>query len=169
MSTPHQLPAPRLITTTHAADGTSIFAGDEEVKQFFPFGPNATGFSTFHSSDKVPASNTAPLPQLANTLPRCPPTGVVFGISDIPPGHQAPMHRTLSLDYGIILSGEIVLRLDGGEEKIVKAGEFVIQTGVNHEWINRGKEVCRFAYVMVGSEKIVLEDGKALEQTVFKK
>lgn len=79
------------------------------------------------------------------------------------------MHRTLSMDYVIIMNGEIVLRLDGGEEKTVKAGEFIVTTGVNHEWINRGKEVCRFAYAMVGSEKIVLEDGRVLEETVFKK
>ncbi|KAF8847398.1 hypothetical protein BDZ45DRAFT_811598 [Acephala macrosclerotiorum] len=169
MSPPAQLPAPRLITTTHTADGTSVFAGDEAIAQFFPFGPQATGFSTFHSSDKVPASNTAPFPQLANMLPRCPPKGVMFGISDFPPGHQAPMHRTLSLDYAIVMTGEIVLRLDGGEEKTVKAGEFIVQSGVNHEWINRGKEICRFAYVMVGSDKITLENGKELEETVFKK
>ena len=62
-----------------------------------------------------------------------------------------------------------MLRLDSGEEKTVKAGEFIVQRGVNHEWINRGKEVCRVMFVMVGAEKIVLGDGRALEETVFKK
>ena len=79
------------------------------------------------------------------------------------------MHRTLSCDYGAVMSGEIVLRLDGGEEKTVKAGEFMVQRGANHEWINRSEEVCRILVVMVASEKIVTEDGKVLEETVFKK
>jgi quercetin dioxygenase-like cupin family protein len=79
------------------------------------------------------------------------------------------MHRTLSLDYIAVISGEIVLRLDGGEEKTVRAGEFIVQRGVNHEWINRSKDVCRIVVVMVASEKIVLGDGTVLEETVFKK
>jgi quercetin dioxygenase-like cupin family protein len=79
------------------------------------------------------------------------------------------MYRTQSLDYAAVISGEIVLRLDSGEEKTVRAGEFVAQRGVNHEWINRGKEVCRVMFVMVGAEKIVLGDGKALEESVIRK
>lgn len=79
------------------------------------------------------------------------------------------MHRTLSCDYAAVMSGEIVLRLDGGEEKTVRAGEFIVQRGANHEWINRSDEVCRILVVGVASEKIVTEDGKVLEETVFKK
>lgn len=79
------------------------------------------------------------------------------------------MHRTVSLDYAAVISGEIVLRLDSGEEKTVKAGEFIVQRGVNHEWINRGKQVCRIMFVMVGAQKVVLGDGSVLEETVFKK
>lgn len=62
-----------------------------------------------------------------------------------------------------------MLRLDGGEEKTVRAGEFIVQRGANHEWINRSEDVCRMVVVMVASEKIVLEDGKELDETVFKK
>lgn len=79
------------------------------------------------------------------------------------------MHRTQSLDYAAVISGEIVLRLDSGEERTVRAGEFIVQRGVNHEWINRGSEVCRVMFVMVGAEKVVLGDGTVLEETVFKK
>ena len=79
------------------------------------------------------------------------------------------MHRTLSIDYAVVLSGEIVLSLDGGEEKTVKTGEFMVQRGANHAWHNRTQEPCRILVVMVGTEKIVLADGKALEATVFGK
>ena len=62
-----------------------------------------------------------------------------------------------------------MLRLDGGEEKTIRAGEFIVQRGVNHEWINRSENACRIMAVMVGSEKIVLGDGTVLDETVFKK
>jgi len=73
------------------------------------------------------------------------------------------------LDYAAVISGEIVLRLDGGEEKTVRAGEFIVQRGTNHEWINRSQDVCRIVFVMVASEKIVLGDGTVLDDTAFKK
>jgi quercetin dioxygenase-like cupin family protein len=167
MSSTNGLPAPRLIVTSHTKDGKSIFSRDEEITPFKPFGPQGSGFSRFHSRLSVPASNINDPPDLANTLPRCPPNGVLFCTTDIPPNGKAPMHRTLSLDYITVMSGEIVLRLDSGEEKVVKAGEYIVQKGVNHEWINRSDSVCRLLAVMVGSQKIVLENGTHLEETVI--
>ena len=79
------------------------------------------------------------------------------------------MHRTLSVDYIAVISGEIVLGLDGGEKKTVRAGEFMVQKGVNHTWINESDSTCRMMVVMVASEKVVLEDGKVLDETVFKR
>ena len=68
-----------------------------------------------------------------------------------------------------MLSGEVVLRLDGGEEKTIKAGEMIVSRGTNHEWHNRTSEWCRCLVVMVASEAVKLEDGTVLEETVFKK
>jgi len=75
------------------------------------------------------------------------------------------MHRTLSLDYCVILAGSIWLITDGGDETEVKTGEMILQRGVNHMWENRADVPCRALCVMVGSEKVVLEDGKELEET----
>ncbi|MCJ1249477.1 hypothetical protein MMC30_006701 [Trapelia coarctata] len=165
---PTPLPCPRLVVTTYAQDGTSIFASDDHPPTFQPFGPNTTAFHLFHSRLTVPVSNTSYPPNLSTTLPRCPPQGVLFCTTDIMPGGKAQMHRTLSLDYIAVIAGEIVLRLDGGEEKTVRAGEFIVQGGVNHEWINRSEGVCRLMVVMVGAEKVVLEDGRELEDSAFK-
>ena len=77
------------------------------------------------------------------------------------------MHRTLSQDYIVVLSGEIVLTLDGGEEKTMKAGEFIVQRGVNHSWSNRTEIPCRVMFVMVAAEQIVLGNGVGLEETAF--
>lgn len=162
------LPPPRLVVTGHTRDGSSVFTSDSVVPQFHPFGPAGSGFSSFHKSDTVPVSNVAPIPELGNAIPRCPPEGVSFGISDFVPNGRSPMHRTISADYGVVLEGEIILHLDSGEKKRVRKGEFILQRGTNHEWINPSDdETCRILFVMVGAEKIVLGDGTALDQTVI--
>lgn len=162
---------PRVVVTAHAKDGTSIFGGDKEVQLFRPFGPNGSSFAVFDIRGSVPVNNLDldPTASFENTLPRCPPNGIIFCITNIPAGGAAPMHRTQSLDYAVVMTGEIVLKLDNGEEKTVKAGEFIVQGGVNHALINRTAETCRIACFMVSAEKIKLEDGTELGETVFKK
>ncbi|KAF8198744.1 hypothetical protein K438DRAFT_1583916 [Mycena galopus ATCC 62051] len=168
-STPNQLPDARLVVTGHSPDGTSVFTFDDVRKPFMPFGPQGQHFTSFHASPTVPASNITPYPELATVLPRCPPMGVIFCITDIQPGGSGPMHRTQSVDYAVILAGEIVLALNNSDEKTVRAGEFIVQRGANHAWHNRTQAPCRIAVVMVGADKIVLQDGKVLEETVFGK
>jgi quercetin dioxygenase-like cupin family protein len=162
-----QLAPARLVVTGHTADGKSIFTSDQPVEPFHLFGPKNSGFTYFHSRDSIPVSNVSEAPDLTMSLPRPSPNGLWFGITDFQPKGQAPMHRTLSLDYAVVLSGEIVLGLDGGEEKTIKAGEVIVQRGVNHSWTNRGDVPCRIMFVMAGAEKIVLENGTELEETVF--
>jgi quercetin dioxygenase-like cupin family protein len=62
------------------------------------------------------------------------------------------------------MSGEIVLKLETGEEKLIRAGEVVVQKGVNHQWINRSDTTCRMMCVMVASNKVVLDDGSVLDE-----
>jgi hypothetical protein len=64
---------------------------------------------------------------------------------------HALMHRTSTIDYGIVLEGEITLILDEGET-VVKAGDIVVQRGTNHAWANRGTTNCRIAFVLVDGE-----------------
>jgi mannose-6-phosphate isomerase-like protein (cupin superfamily) len=68
-------------------------------------------------------------------------------IKGLPPRHPF-MHRTRSVDYAIVLSGEIDMLLDDSEVHL-KAGDVLIQQGTNHAWVNRGTEVCRIAFVLV--------------------
>ncbi|KAI1843865.1 hypothetical protein JX265_003761 [Neoarthrinium moseri] len=160
---------PRVVVTTHREDGTSVFMSDKALEPFAPLGPAGSSFVVFDARSAVPISNQQPSLDLSLSIPRCPPNGVLFSIANFPPDVRVPMHRTLSLDYCIVLSGEIVLELDGGEEKTVKAGEFIVQGGVNHKWANRTDEVCRIAFVMVGAEKVKTQSGESLEETVMKK
>ncbi len=68
---------------------------------------------------------------------------------------HAFMHRTETVDYGIVLEGELTLILDIGET-VVRAGDIVIQRGTNHGWANRSDKNCRIAFVLVDGR---YEDG----------
>jgi mannose-6-phosphate isomerase-like protein (cupin superfamily) len=61
---------------------------------------------------------------------------------------HAFMHRTETIDYGIVLDGEITLIMDQGETT-VRAGDIVIQRGTNHGWANRSDQNCRIAFVLI--------------------
>lgn len=58
------------------------------------------------------------------------------------------MHRTQTVDYGIVLEGEITMVLDRGETTL-KAGDVIIQNGTNHAWANRSGKICRMAFVLI--------------------
>jgi quercetin dioxygenase-like cupin family protein len=68
---------------------------------------------------------------------------------------HAHMHRTETIDYGIVLEGELTLILDVGET-VVKAGDIVIQRGTNHGWANRSDRNCRIAFILIDGQ---FEDG----------
>jgi hypothetical protein len=61
---------------------------------------------------------------------------------------HAYMHRTETIDYGIVLEGELTLVLDVGET-IVRAGDIVVQRGTNHGWANRSGRNCRIAFILI--------------------
>jgi quercetin dioxygenase-like cupin family protein len=68
-----------------------------------------------------------------------------------PPRH-AFTHRTKSVDYAIVLSGEIDMLLDDSEVHL-KAGDILVQQGTNHAWVNNGKEPCRIAFVLIDAHE----------------
>lgn len=75
------------------------------------------------------------------------------------------MHRTLSLDYCVVLSGSVTFITDGEEEKTLKEHDVIVTRGVNHAWVNRGETVARVFAVVVPALPIVTEDGVELEKT----
>ena len=65
---------------------------------------------------------------------------------------HAFMHRTRSVDYAIVLQGEIDMLLDDSEIHM-KAGDVLVQQGTNHAWVNRGKDTCRIAFILIDSKE----------------
>ena len=76
--------------------------------------------------------------------------GLAAGRAD--PRH-ATMHRTKSIDYAVVVSGEIDMLLDDSEVRL-KAGDVLVQRGTNHAWVNRGKENCRVAFVLIDAKDV---------------
>ena len=70
-------------------------------------------------------------------------------LSEAPP--HPLMHKTKTVDYGIVLEGEITLVLDRAET-IIQAGDIVIQNGTNHAWANRSGKNCRMAFILIDGE-----------------
>ena len=62
------------------------------------------------------------------------------------------MHRTDSLDYAVVLTGEIYMMMDE-DEYLLKAGDIVVQQGTNHAWSNRGSEPCQIVFVLIDADK----------------
>ncbi|WP_052460867.1 cupin domain-containing protein [Microbacterium gorillae] len=97
------------------------------------------------AEDPTTGSLTVPPPRL----------GTRIRINEFLPGHlddrglQSPVHRTESIDYGIVLDGQITLLLDD-EEVTAHAGDIIIQRGTDHAWANRGDTVARVAFILVG-------------------
>jgi mannose-6-phosphate isomerase-like protein (cupin superfamily) len=82
---------------------------------------------------------------------------MIQGIGLFPegPSRERPrdpaMHRTRTIDYAVILSGEIDMLLDDSEVH-VKAGDVVVQRGTNHAWVNRGNAPCQVAFILVDAK-----------------
>ncbi|PGG96105.1 hypothetical protein AJ79_09731 [Helicocarpus griseus UAMH5409] len=167
-------PVRRVITATDPK-GKGYFASDETLTPYDPTtaphftvpGPDAGfGVVQIHRSRSLPADNQRPLPDPHRTLvPLADTKGPSCRILDLPPAESGWFHRTLSLDYAVILSGTVGFITDGGEEKVLKEHDVIVCRGVNHEWVNRGEGVARIFVVVVPSLGMVTEDGKRLEKT----
>jgi quercetin dioxygenase-like cupin family protein len=74
---------------------------------------------------------------------------VMIRYTEMAPGAESPMHRTETLDVGIVLDGETWLLLDDGSETRVGPGDAVVQRATNHAWANRSDKPVRMVFVLV--------------------
>ena len=85
----------------------------------------------------------------ARVLGTAPPAnGTRFAVIDFPPGNEPRMHRTETIDYVIVLEGEIEMDMDNSTVKM-KAGDIMVQRGTNHAWANRSDKRARVAFVLI--------------------
>jgi mannose-6-phosphate isomerase-like protein (cupin superfamily) len=79
--------------------------------------------------------------------------GSRFGIVDFPPGNARFMHRTETIDYVIVMSGEIDMDMDASTVKL-KTGDVMVQRGTHHAWVNRGTVPARVAFVLIDAKPL---------------
>lgn len=89
--------------------------------------------------------------------------GSVLRVVDMAPGAESPMHRTVSLDYGVVLEGEVELELDSGEKRLLPRGDIFVQRGTRHQWRNpSGSQPARLLMVHLDSRAVEVEGKGAL-------
>jgi quercetin dioxygenase-like cupin family protein len=149
----------RRVVTGHDAQGRSTVLIDEPVSNQHSPRPGAT-YSVIWSTDELPASNDGSEDPSNKKIATAIADGSVFRVVSFGPGVTPRNHRTDSIDYAVILSGEIDMDLDGVETHL-KTGDVIVQRGTIHNWINRGTEPCVIAFVLIAAHAAVA-DGKAL-------
>jgi len=76
----------------------------------------------------------------------------VIRITEFAPGAPKFMHRTETVDYALLLSGECDLQLDSGEVLHMKPGDIVVQRGTMHAWVNNGSAPAVFAFILIDAD-----------------
>jgi quercetin dioxygenase-like cupin family protein len=81
------------------------------------------------------------------------PDGTAFRVIEFSPGVQARNHRTSSIDYAVVISGEIDMEMDGTLIHL-KAGDSLVQRGTIHNWINNGDVPCTIAFILIDARPV---------------
>ena len=127
----------RRVITDHDAEGRAVVAIDERCTNLISRRPGHQSCVAWTGDD-----------------------GTIFRIVEYKPGVAPRTHRTETVDYAVVLSGEIDMQLDDSVVHL-RAGDVLVQQGTLHDWINRGTTACVVAFVLVPA-KPVARDGKLL-------
>ena len=149
----------RRVVTGHDASGRAVVKIDEVAKNLLSSRPGATAWVVW-TTEGFPADNTgeedAGLRKTGTTLDN----GTVFRILELAPGVTPRNHRTDSIDYAVVMSGEVDMELDDTTVHL-KAGDVLVQRGTIHNWVNRGTEPCVIAFVLIAAKPVTV-GGKVL-------
>lgn len=146
----------RRIVTGHDESGRSIVKTDS-VLPGKVLG-DAAEMVLAWTTDTFPSDNNDDFDGAQREVHRVSPGGTVLQFVDMYPHTSSKHHRTRSLDYGIVLDGEIDLELDNGVKTRCKKGDVVIQRGTIHTWSNPTDEVSRMVFVLLDAEPVAVGD-----------
>ncbi|MGA3400659.1 MAG: cupin domain-containing protein [Acetobacteraceae bacterium] len=147
----------RRIVTGHDANGKAIVTTDERLTA--TSGPGRARCEIW-STDRMPVDNSdaAEAAQRQGFVVRHnyvgSGQGTVVRVVEFAAGSPKFMHRTETVDYAILLSGECDLELDDGATVHMTAGDIVVQRGTMHAWVNHGTQPCVFAFVLIDADPV---------------
>jgi len=150
----------RRVVTGHDGKGRAVVKIDEVSKNIVSNRPGASACVVW-TTESIPADNSGDLDSAEKKVGTTLPGGTVFRVIEFLPGVAPRVHRTDSIDYAVVLSGEIDMELEKGTEVHLEAGDVLVQRGTVHCWVNRGKVPCVMAFVLVDA-KPATAGGKVL-------
>lgn len=150
----------RRVVTGHTADGRAKVEVDEMVTNVISNRPGAESCVVW-ATKGFPVDNDGFSDPTKGSFKTTVENGSVFRLVHYSPGVTPRNHRTDSIDYAVVMSGEIDMELDDGVTVTLKAGDVLVQRGTIHNWVNKGKDVCVIAFVLI-SGKPVTANGKPL-------
>lgn len=147
---------PRRVVTGHSPDGTSVVLSDDVPPVRREVAASGVTFVEMWNTTGMPAVVTHEEPEPTEEVWRVPPPphGTVVRLAEFPPGRlserglQSPVHRTETIDYAVMIEGELVAIVDD-TEVVVRAGDVLVQRGTDHAWANRSDAVARIAFILV--------------------
>ncbi len=142
MAEPNNLPRPVRFITGHNNEGLSII--ESTRSESLPVRTQDDGFAiTFCYATQgfpVQLANDQDLSTYDMFKENPPgivvPNGSAARLVDIPPGYTSAMHRSISVNYNVVIEGEVHIIMDSGEKRLLKRGDSVVQRAVNHAWAN---------------------------------
>lgn len=171
----NDLPYIHRYITTHSSDGEAVFVSHAQIPDYMPSQPAGEDgeIALLYATTNVPANidDEADIAMYDEFLHQPPGLttegGTAFRMIDLRPGKITPMHRTVSIDYGVVVDGEVDLILDSGASRHLRRGDVSVQRGTAHSFRNRSSsEWCRMLFVFLPMQKITIK-GKELGEEVY--
>ena len=142
----------RRVVTGHDDNGKPIVLFDDICKNI------RSGRERHHScvawsTESFPTDNSGSEDGGLRPVASTQPNGTIFRIVQYEPGVAPRNHRTDSIDYAVVMSGEIEMEMEGTIVHL-KQGDVLVQRGTVHNWINRGTEPCVIAFALVAADPV---------------
>jgi mannose-6-phosphate isomerase-like protein (cupin superfamily) len=152
----------RRVVTGHDESGRAVVTIDEVSTNVISRRPQHAS-CVIWSTGSFPSDNSTPLDGGARPVAGTDENGSVFRIVEYGPGVAPRNHRTLSIDYAVVMAGEIDMEIDGATVHL-RQGDVLVQRGTIHNWNNRGSEPCIIAFVLIAAEPVA-RAGRVLAAT----
>lgn len=149
----------RRVVTGHDANGKATVLIDEIAQNVTATRPGAQA-TVVWTTQGFPVNNDGHEDESTRKVSTAEGDGTVFRVVSFGPGVAPRNHRTDSIDYAVVISGEIDMVLDG-EVVRLRQGDVLIQRGTVHNWINNGTAPCVIAFALIGAKPVTV-NGKSL-------
>ena len=149
----------RRVVTGHDAKGRAVVKIDEVSKNITSNRPGATACVVW-ATESFPVNNTGDVDEGLREVGTTLKNGTVFRVIEFAPGVAPRNHRTDSIDYAVVVSGEIDMELEHSVVHL-NAGDVLVQRGTVHNWVNRGTKPCVMAFILIDAKPVEV-DGKVL-------